>query len=107
MPTLPVLENKERSTESANTLSVNGLQVSPNPVSDLLQVQISYITDHDSRLTLELRELTTGRQVYSAKVNDQDTLLIPVVQLPAGMYIVQLRSQQSGVTSQQKVIVQH
>ena len=107
MPTLPVLENKERSTETTNTLSVNGLQVSPNPVSDLLQVQISYITDHDSRLTLELRELTTGRQVYSAKVNDQDTLLIPVVQLPAGMYLVQLRSQQSGVTSQQKVIVQH
>jgi len=84
------------------------MQVAPNPVSKVLEVTITHnAIELPMSLGIELRELATGRLVYSAGITDQNRLSIPVHHLPSGMYIVRLIDDPSGFTQQRRVIVQH
>jgi len=105
MPRLPDLGG-ERSAESEKKSNPYGLLVSPNPVSNLLQVQAPHRTGRAMQQTLDLRVLATGELVYSANIMGQDIILVPVQHLPQGLYLLTLR-EQGAIVDRQKVIVQH
>jgi len=112
MPVLPdigieALSMPQQSTAQASNLATL-LEVAPNPVNDVLQVTITRnAIELPISQTIELRELATGRLVYSADITDQNRWSIPVHHLPAGVYVVRLIDEQSGITQQHRVIVQH
>jgi len=112
MPVLPDIGNEAFSVPQSGTAQASTpatvLEVAPNPVSDVLQVTITRNTIELSMAqTIELRGLATGRLVYSADITDQIRWSIPVHHLPAGVYVVRLTDEQSGITQQHRVIVQH
>jgi len=105
MPNLPDLggERESRQTEKPDLLET--MQVSPNPVSDVLQVKIPRWSRETNR-SLELREMATGRMVERVPILDGGDIAIPVEALPTGLYLLIL--QEKGVAiDRQKVVVQH
>jgi len=102
MPRLPDLGG-ERSAAPNKTVVPSGLEISPNPVNDLLQVRFRPATVQQ---VLELRGLTTGILVQSVDVSGQESITLPVQQLPSGLYLLVLR-EQGAVVGHQKVVVQH
>lgn len=102
MPRLPDLDT-ERSAEPDKAVASSGLEVSPNPVGDLLRVRLQ---PSAIQQTLELRALATGALVQSVDVSGQESLTLPVRHLPSGLYLLVLR-EQGAVVAHQKVIVQH
>lgn len=101
-PKLPDLGG-ERSAGLSKTVVSSGLEISPNPVNDLLQVRIQPATVQQ---TLELRALTTGNLVHSVDVSGEESFTLPVRHLPSGIYLLVLR-EQGAVVGHQKVVVQH
>jgi len=106
MPKVPNL-GEERSNQAPRDLLPEGaLQVSPNPVSDVLQVQFPSHKIEQGVQTLELRSITSGELVRKIIVPDGNTLSISVHSLPAGMYLLTLQHQ-GVVQSRQKIAIQH
>ncbi|MBK6904098.1 MAG: T9SS type A sorting domain-containing protein [Saprospirales bacterium] len=102
MPRLPDLIY-ERSIDVQKQFNPPVMEVSPNPVSDLLQVRIP---PSNGPRTLELRSLTTGALVQSLQASEQELFTIPVQNLPSGLYLLVLR-EQGAVVEHCKIIVQH
>jgi hypothetical protein len=102
MPKLPDLDT-ERSAEPVKAVASSGLEISPNPVNDLLRVRLQ---PSAIQQTLELRALATGALVQSVDVSGQESLTLPVRHLPSGLYLLVLR-EQGAVVVHQKVVVQH
>lgn len=102
MPRLPDLDT-ERSAEPNQAFVSSSLEISPNPVSDLLRVRLQ---PSALQQTLELRALATGALVQSVDVSGQESLTLTVQHLPSGLYVLVLR-EQGGVVAHQKVVVQH
>lgn len=102
MPRLPDFGG-ERSIEQTEIATVKVLEVSPNPVGDLLRVRFP---SSELARTLELRSLGTGALVQSVNATDTEATTLSVQHLPSGVYLVVLRTR-DGVIDQQKIIVQH
>lgn len=104
MPRLPNFGIAERnSVTDYITVSPRVLEVSPNPVSDLLLVRPTQATRSQ---IIELRALTTNTLVQSIDVTGLESLTLSVQNLPSGIYLVVLRTQ-GEVVDRRKIIVQH
>lgn len=104
MPRFPDLLD-ERSVETAarTKYPVSLLKVSPNPVSDLVQIDFP---PSDQLRTIELRSLATGLLVLKLDVHEQEFASLSVEDIPAGMYLVLLR-ERGAIVGQCKVVIQH
>jgi hypothetical protein len=106
MPQVPALGEARNSQLPNNLLSAGTMQVSPNPVGDVLQVQLSPGEIVFGERILELRSIASGELVRMISVPDGNVLSISVSTLPAGMYLLTLRNQ--GVAqSRQQIVIQH
>jgi len=102
MPRVPDLGGERNNLTSIRLGAQEVLQVSPNPVSHLLQVQVSAPLDQSISRTLELRALATGNLVRSVRVQDGSAIFISVQDLPSGLYLLILQDQ--GVVIERKKI---
>lgn len=104
MPRFPDLLD-ERSVETAarTKYPVSLLKVSPNPVSDLVQIDFP---PSDQLCTIELRSLATGLLILKLDVHEQEFASLSVEDIPAGMYLVLLR-ERGAIVGQCKVVIQH
>jgi hypothetical protein len=102
MPRLPDFGG-ERGIENTEPAVRRVLEVSPNPVGDLLQVRFPLSL---AEQTIELRSLTTGTLVQSVNATNLESIALPVQHLPSGAYLIVLRTQDK-IVEQQKIIVQH
>jgi len=107
MPKLPDLGGDRSSTPySEQPALIGALQVSPNPVSDVLQVQIPKSVDKTASQVLELRDMATGILVQRIRVPDGNNVSISVQSFPSGLYLLSLQ-EQGIVIARQKIAVQH
>lgn len=105
MPKLPDLGGDREGFQTERPSLLETMQLSPNPVSDVLQVQVPHWDGKKSRV-LEMRELSTGRLVKGIPMLDGGDIAIPVEALPSGLYLLIL--QEKGIAiDRQKVVVQH
>jgi hypothetical protein len=102
MPRLPELDT-ERSEAPNKVTGPSGIEIMPNPASDVIQMRF---VPSAIQQTIDLRSLATGTLLQSLDVSGQDTLALPVRHLPSGMYLLVLR-EQGRVVAHQKVVVQH
>ncbi len=80
---------------------VNEVLIFPTLIKDNIYMRIP--NGHDA-LSVSLNNMM-GIQVYSAQINDQAEWNIPVNNLPAGLYIIDVKDQ-TGTIKTQKVIKQ-
>ena len=106
MPKLPDLGGERSSSPSGQPALIGALQVSPNPVSDVLEVQVPKQVDRAVSQILELRDMATGILVQRIRVPDGNNVSISVQALPSGLYLLSLQ-EQGIVIARQKIAVQH
>jgi autotransporter-associated beta strand protein len=77
------------------SLTDKDVSIAPNPVSDVLTVQMGIV---DDKTTIEIYTLS-GVQVYSEKVMNKTTA-IPMSQYQPGLYIIKVTSQNGVIIKQ-------
>lgn len=90
------LSNIHRSTATAvNDIPFEAVKIFPNPATEQLNVDMTAtgITGNTATLTD-----ISGREVYSADVTNQKMISIPVQSLPAGMYILNVNTDDGAIT---------
>jgi hypothetical protein len=83
---------------NVNELSVQQLRVYPNPVRDVL-----FVSDERSALRLITITDLSGRTLKTLAVSNEHQATIPVTDLPAGIYLVSIQTEQGFET--RKVII--
>jgi len=107
MPKVPDLGGERNAPSlSVQTTLPDLLQVSPNPVSNLLEVRIKQPVSKSSAQTLDLHDLVTGILMRSIQIAEESTLFISVEDLSEGIYLLTLRGQ-GGTIARKKIAVQH
>ena len=98
------VQNRALATSVVN--EANSLSVYPNPASDI--VNLNFALPANQPATITLSDMT-GRTVSSISVNattgNNNNISIPVANIPAGMYLVQLQSASGNIT--RKVSIAH
>lgn len=86
---------------SENTVS-NEMSVYPNPVKDKLNISMDNTTSFPLRITLSA---LTGQLVYAVTINENpgNTVIIPVNDMPNGMYLLTARSA-AGISAKKVVV---
>jgi hypothetical protein len=106
MPRVPDLGGERNAPHSTRADIADVLSISPNPVSDILQVQVPQPFGKSGRKTLELRDLSTGILIRNIQAPDGGDISISVETLPSGIYLLTLK-EQSVTIARKKVVVQH
>ncbi len=73
----------------------------PNPASDILHVNFEDVVEQGTALVYDM----VGHLLYTQKIDQANSLEIPVSQLSAGVYLLSLESQ--GASKRQKFVVKH
>ncbi len=106
MPKLPNLGGERNAPPTKQPSLFGSLQLSPNPVSDVLYVQVPQGIVMAGSQVLELRDMATGIMVQRISVLDRNSIAISVQALPSGLYLLSLQDQDK-VIARQKIAIQH
>lgn len=85
-------------TEVAQVVSTNNIHIYPNPASDYVKLDIDNLTEP---MKLQLYDLS-GRMVMAEEINNNSTV-IPTIQLQDGFYISRLIDNKGQVVNTQKI----
>lgn len=96
----------ERQQQATAPNSDSWLEIAPNPADEQLRVSLLKMQYNQERLVLELRDLGTGRLVYAMEMPEVNVGILPVKQLPGGLYVLTLRNDHT-ILEVKKVLVQH
>ena len=81
--------------------AVLNFRIHPNPTADILN--ISFVHPSKEMLGVTILDLNGQTLLHKAKIDPNVTLVMPITDLPTGVYIVQIHSK-SGIGIQKLVI---
>lgn len=93
---------KTNGTSAINELAIEGLNIYPNPASDVLNVSFEAVNGDYVVTMLDLQGRVVATQNHTS-LNGAQTLSIPVSEFAKGSYIVTIST--NGISTSQNVII--
>lgn len=102
-----VINTSEIEVEALNIIDrelISQFNIYPNPSSGEVFVEIDWIENNGQRMEIELFD-NLGRRVKGTSMNHSGTVNLDVQDLPAGLYMVVLKSEKDELVARKKLIL--